>query len=90
MVHFEPIVYTVRWYEDGDSFEEKSPFKTVATVNVMNGDTVFVSGFHGTVTRLMLREFVIWLEDHGVKYVFAFRKGIWKQYNIQKYFRFGK
>lgn len=86
-IDVEPIVATVRWYDDPKGYEKKLPYKAVATISLLNRDTVFISGMHGSINRQMLSELACWLLAHDIKFVHSFRKGKWKDYSIERYFR---
>lgn len=86
-LHIEYTMGTARWYDQENGYDNAVPYLAVATLNILNGDTVFISGLHGKISRSMLRELAIWLENNKILYVFAFRKGKWHQYDIQKYYQ---
>ena len=73
-IHFKPILSTVRFFDDG-SYEEKTPFKAVATVQFINDDEAFISGLHGTITRADMREVFEELAKMGIKVVRYERHG---------------
>lgn len=85
MIDIEPIVATVRWYNENDSYEQKSAYAAIATIHLMNKDTVYISGMHGVITRARLQELAIWLKQHGIIYAFAQRKDKWKKYDVDHY-----
>lgn len=87
MMHVEPILLTVRWYNDGESFEQKSPYAAIATIQILNSDTAFISGLHGTVTRKRVYELAKWFKEHKISYVFSTRKGEWKKYDVEYFFK---
>ena len=83
----EPIICTVRWYDTENGYEQKLPYKAVATLSIMGRDTVFISGMHGSISSEMLRELAIWAKENNIKHVFSSRKGKWKKYDIDAYIK---
>lgn len=84
-IHVQPITGTVRFYEDGHSYENKDPYIAVATVQFLDEQTCYVSALHGDVTRKMFEELIVGLMKMGVKNAITFRHEKMKIYPATKY-----
>ena len=49
MIHVQPIVFTVRFYEEGKIYPD--PFIAVATVQLMGAYTIYVGAMNGKINR---------------------------------------
>lgn len=74
-VHFEPATTVIRWYEDGCSFEQRSPYKAVCTITYIRPDTVVISGMHGQLNKSDMAELFKRLVKEGVTKLIAERRG---------------
>ncbi len=83
MIHVQPIVFTVRFYEEGKIYPD--PFIAVATVQLMGAYTIYVGAMNGKINRQNLRDMAKYFKDFGIKYVLAQRKGVVKQFPIEDY-----
>lgn len=63
-VHLEPIVFTLRVYEDTKSFENKDDYVFVATV-VIEMSNAFVQGAHGKMNTKIFRSILKALRPHA-------------------------
>lgn len=84
MLHVERTVETVRWYAEGDSHENYSPYKAIATLMWLGPITVFIQGLHGEMTKEFRKALEDYLKKAGAKYVFADRHGSMKLYTINQ------
>ena len=64
-VHFEPVTYTGRVYEDGKSFEARDCYVGVFTATVI-GKRFHISGYHGAYTRSVHRQIVAFFAALGI------------------------
>lgn len=75
MPHIQNTTATVRWFEDGCSFDKRSAYKAVCTLSYLDDEEVFLHGMHGQVERLDMVKLLAKLKTLGVKRVIAVRKG---------------
>lgn len=50
MIHADPILFTVRAYEVGMSYEGRNPYQAVATL-IICGDLAYLCAMHGEMNR---------------------------------------
>ena len=74
MLHAEPIVWTLRLYDEPDGYAQRLPYKAVATVSLM-GDRAWISGLHGHFGRTGWRAINDWLWSRGVRSAEMERRG---------------
>lgn len=65
-VHLEPILYTVRWFGEGLTYDSHDPFDAVATMYVFEGYRATISAMKGKMTRRFRREFEELLKSMGI------------------------
>ena len=87
MVHLQPVAYTVRFYEEGGSFEAASPFIGVCTVQVVGRQTIYVSAMHSDtkMTRRHLQIAADMFYALGYRWSLQERKGRIVQKKIERY-----
>jgi hypothetical protein len=81
----EPILYTLRWYDEDWGYEQALPYKAVATVSILNKDIAHITGMHGTFTPLMYKELATWFHLRNIKEVEVFRHGKIKKYKVERF-----
>jgi len=64
-LHAEPIVWTLRLYDEPDGYVRRVPYPTVVTAMLM-GDRALLSGLHGSFDRQAWRAIEEWLRSRGV------------------------
>lgn len=64
-LHAEPIVWTLRLYDEPDGYARRLPYAAVATVQIM-GERALLSGLHGRFDRAAWRAVHRWLRSQGV------------------------
>ncbi len=74
-VNLQPAVTTVRWYDDGESFESRSPYRAVASIMHLTPTSVFIFGMHGKISKADMGELFVELQKQGIETVTAERKG---------------
>lgn len=84
----EPILYTLRWYDEHWGYNKQLPYKAVATISILNKETAHVTGMHGEFTATMYKELVSWLALHNIKYVEVYRHGKLKKYSVKNYLKY--
>lgn len=65
-LHAEPLVWTLRLYDEPGGHEHRRPYIAVATVSLL-GDRAWISGLHGKFDRTAWRLVNDWLRSQGVK-----------------------
>lgn len=73
-LHADPIVWTLRLYDEPDGYEQRMPYRAVATVSIM-GAQAWIGGLHGRFDRAAWREVHRWLRARGVSSVAMERRG---------------
>lgn len=77
-LHFEPVLYLVRGYQDGEDpyrqYTERRPYRLVFSV-FMQGDVARIFGGHGSITPDTIKEACRHLAAHGVHTVIMERHG---------------
>jgi hypothetical protein len=81
----EPILYTLRWYDEHWGYNRKLPYKAVATVSILNKDTAHITAMHGEMNATMYKELVSWLDFHNIKKVEVFRHDKLRTYSVEDY-----
>lgn len=77
--HAEPIVLTLRRYNEGDSYENRDRFASTATAHLLGGGRAFVCAFlnDGSAGRISRHDWldlaVLLREDYGVRTIEAER-----------------
>ena len=84
----EPILYTIRWYDNVWGYEKHKPYKAVATVSLLNKDTAFITALHGDFDKVMLKELVSWLELNDIKHAEVYRHGKVRRYSVETYAKY--
>lgn len=74
MFHAEPIVWTLRLYDEPDGYERRLPYRAVATVSLM-GDRAMICALHGRFSRADWRAIDEWLHDRGITTAEMERRG---------------
>ena len=64
-LHAEPIVWTLRLYDEPDGYVQRLPYRAVATASIM-GDRALLAGLHGRFDRSGWRAIEEWLRSRGV------------------------
>ena len=64
-VHFEPVSYTCRVYEEGKSFEGRDCYAGVFTATVI-GKRFHITGYHGVYKRSVRRQIVAFFKELGI------------------------
>lgn len=73
-LHAEPIVWTLRLYDEPDGYVQRLPYRAVATASIM-GDRALLAGLHGRFDRAGWREIEAWLRAQGVTQAAMERRG---------------
>lgn len=73
-LQIRPSTAIVRWYQDG-SYELRSPYKAVCSLNYLEDDHVFIYAMHGVLTKNDMRELFRTLASNGITKLTAERKG---------------
>ena len=73
-LHAEPIVWTLRLYDEPDGYGRRLPYRAVATASIM-GDRALLSGLHGRFDRPAWRAIEAWLRSRGVRSAEMERRG---------------
>lgn len=63
-LHAEPIVWHLRWFDEGDSYGD--PYVAVCTVQMRGRDAAYLGGLHGRMTRQLWRAICAWMLARGV------------------------
>ena len=82
-VHLEPIVYQIRLFTNGNSYNNRDPFDGVAILQV-SGSTGIISGMFGKFTRQHWKEFAKVLHSKGISTVLMERNGKVKEVSVKK------
>lgn len=82
-VHFDPIVYTVRLYDDNFSYENRDPYTAIMTIQKMDS-VAFMHSMKGEISREHLIDILSQLKDFGVTYIIGIRHNTEKRYNIDR------
>lgn len=72
--HAEPLVWTLRIYDEPDGYERRRPYRAVATVSLF-GRRAWISALHGTFDRAAWRAIEAWLRTRGVTSAAMERRG---------------
>lgn len=83
MIHFEPFLYTVRFYDEGKSYENRDPYRAVMTLFI-SGSLARAMAMHGKVTRGDFRNLFIELNKLNVKTLSIERGNKDIEYNISE------
>lgn len=83
-VNLQPSVTIARWYDEGQSFELKSPYRAICSIMHLTDTEVFIFGMHGTLSKTDMAELFIELRSRGIETVTAERKGQLTRRNIIK------
>ncbi len=75
LIKITPVVSHLRVYEEGDSYEARSPYTCIMTVVYHSDDTVHLIGAHGELGRATIREIKAVLKAAGVKRMTYEHKG---------------
>lgn len=73
-LHAEPIVWTLRLYDEPEGYERRLPYRAVATVSLL-GARAWISGMHGQFDRAGWRAINDWLWSRGVRSAEMERRG---------------
>lgn len=65
MLHAEPLVWTLRLYDEPDGYEKRLPYRAVATVSLF-GKRAWICGLHGRFDRAGWRAIEEWLRTQGL------------------------
>lgn len=85
MPHIQNTTATARWYEEGDSFDQRSAYKAVCTLSYLDEEEVFLHGLHGQITKLDMVKLFTKLKAQGIKRILALRKGKYISRDIDEY-----
>lgn len=83
-ISLQPAVSIVRWYDDGCSFELRSPYRAVCSVMHLTSTGVFIFGMHGRITKADMAALFRELQAGGVETVTAERRGKLSTRNIKQ------
>lgn len=64
-LHAEPIVWTLRLYDEPDGYAQRLPYAAVCTVSIMHRYAT-ISALHGRFDRDTWRAIEEWLRSQGV------------------------
>lgn len=73
-LHAEPLVWTLRLYDEPGGYAQRLPYRAVATVTLM-GRKAWISGLHGKFDRAAWRAVEAWLRGQGVTSAAMERRG---------------
>lgn len=73
-LHAEPLVWTLRLYDEPDGYVQRLPYRAVATASIM-GDRALLAGLHGRFDRSGWRAIEEWLRSQGVTSAAMDRRG---------------
>lgn len=73
-LHAEPIVWTLRLYDEPDGYAQRLPYRAVATAQIM-GERAWLCGLHGRFDRAGWRAIEEWLRGQGVTSAAMERRG---------------
>lgn len=80
-IRIETTGIIVRFYDNPDT---NGPFVGVMNVHVLNNDTLFVYGLHGTITRQHYTTMLAEAYDRGYRHYYTVRHGKWILKEIKK------
>lgn len=80
-VNLEPVVFLLRFYGEGKSFDNKDAYEAVATVSKF-GNKAYIQGLQGSMTRSQYAQLFVELAEHGIEYLFAERSGKERYWNV--------
>jgi hypothetical protein len=73
-LYAEPLVWTLRLYDEPEGYEKRLPYRAVATVSLM-GERAWLCGLHGRFDRPAWRAIEDWLRSRGVTSAAMERRG---------------
>jgi hypothetical protein len=73
MIHFDPQMFVVRFYEDGKCHENHDEFSATLTLHKIE-DIAYVVAMHGDISRKAYMQFVDQCRDMGIKKLRGYRK----------------
>lgn len=82
---YKPTQGVVRFYEKGDSYENKSPYVGICNVLFLDEKHVAIVGMHGKINREALASLYKILWNLGVRVILAERKGKHITYYLEDY-----
>ncbi len=74
IIHIKPVLSHIRFFPEG-SYDDRTPYSAIATVQFINDDEAFISGLHGTITRAEMRAVFKELSNMGITVVRYERHG---------------
>lgn len=86
-VHISTDVLTARWYDDGDGYLEKKPFRAVCSIMLLNDTEAFLYAMHGKVSKHDMRDLFEQLQVYGVSSILAARRGKMESRDIAEMLR---
>ncbi|MFA5567467.1 MAG: hypothetical protein WC972_02365 [Trueperaceae bacterium] len=82
-LHAEPLVWTLRLYDEATGYERRLPYRAVATVSLF-GNRAWISGLHGHIDRAAWRLFNDWLRSQGVTSAAMERRGRYVEFHLDQ------
>ena len=73
MIHFDPQIFTVRFYAEGKSHENLDEFEAVLTLHKVE-NIAYIVAMHGKVTKEAYMQFVNECRNMGITKLSGFRK----------------
>lgn len=83
MIHVEPIVFTIRFFEEGMSYDNFDPFVAVATLQ-KSENKAFLSGLNGTLTKKQYIHLMKKIHEMGIEELITLRHGKEHVYDVKK------
>ena len=75
MIEITPVVAHIRVYENGGSYEQRTPYTCIITVLYLTDDTVYLMGAHGNLNKFIVSEIHAALRATGIKHLKYERDG---------------
>jgi len=85
-MNIDPVVFIVRFYEDGKSFENKDKYKLSATLQKID-NIGHLLGLSGEMNRQDLKDLTKGLYELGIDYLKVTRHEKRKTYDVKAYYK---
>jgi len=82
-IHLKPEIHTLRVYEEGLSYKDKSVPLVSATLHYISDEDIYLCNLVGTLTRKLLRDILTSLVMSGYKRIKYERYGELIEYDLQ-------
>ena len=84
-MHIDPVVFVVRFYDEGKSFDNKDKYRLSATLQKIE-NTGHLIGLSGDMSRVDIKKLTKGLHDLGIEHLYVMRHGIRKTYDVTAYY----